>query len=164
MKLGSRQSNLVKKLKSILKIWTKCRLNLNEVNCTGCQRFFTNKGAGNHGNHTYRSWWSLSEYEATSSVKTTFQDFPGVVLPFSYTLMDICCLKRDFLPSTTISWNFVVYLLSAEINTTLTPSLLPFVLNSVKVERHVYLQVPQFSFHKSSRGSCLSELPSTFIA
>ena len=78
--------------------------------------------------------------------------------------MDICCLKRDFLPSTTISWNFVVYLLSAEINTTLTPSLLPFVLNSVKVERHVYLQVPQFSFHKSSRGSCLSEFPSTFIA
>ena len=78
--------------------------------------------------------------------------------------MNICCLKRDFLPSTTISWYFLVYLLSAEINTTLTLSLLPFVLNSVKVERHVYLQVPQFSFQKSTRGSCFSELPSFFIA
>ena len=34
LKLGLELLNLVKKFQSLLKIWTECRLNFNEVECT----------------------------------------------------------------------------------------------------------------------------------
>ena len=35
LKLGSELPNLGKKFQSVLKIWTKCEMNLHEVECTG---------------------------------------------------------------------------------------------------------------------------------
>ena len=39
LKLGSELQNLVKKFQSVLKIWTKCRLNFHEVERTQCHKF-----------------------------------------------------------------------------------------------------------------------------
>ena len=35
LKLGSKLPNLFKKPQSVLKIWTKCRLNFHKMECTG---------------------------------------------------------------------------------------------------------------------------------
>ena len=39
LKLGSELPNLVNKFQSVLKIWTKYRLNFDEVECTGDRNF-----------------------------------------------------------------------------------------------------------------------------
>ena len=35
LELGSELPNIIKRFQSVLKIWAKCRLNFNKVECTG---------------------------------------------------------------------------------------------------------------------------------
>lgn len=81
--------------------------------------------------------------------KMTFDDLLGVALSFCYSLLNVCCLKRGFLPSTNIAWYFPMYLLLREIFATLTPSKKCCPL--FRVLSNLSFWSTQFSFYKNSR-------------